>query len=80
MQHGYVFRLAGDLFGILTYKPQTQVLCRFTKASSVQGACDELAREFAGHFFPADTDQAEWGRAITKAQDTLLLTAFQGGE
>ncbi len=81
MQTGYVFKLAGCVYGILTYQPHTQLLCRVTESDSVRGACHELARGFAGEFSAADADQAAWGRAVFHSHGTaLVLTQLQGGE
>lgn len=81
MQMGCVFKLAGFVYGILTYQPHTQLLCRVTESNSVQGACHELAREFAGEFSAADADQAAWGRAVFHSHGTaMVLTQLQGAQ
>lgn len=80
MQTGYLFKLAENIFGILTYQPQTQILCRVTESSSAESACHELAREFAGEFTVADTDQAAWGRAFFRAHGAPVLTRYQGAQ
>lgn len=81
MQAGYIFKLANHIFGILTYRPETQLLCRVTEADTAQGACDELAQEFAGYFFLADTDQTAWGKTILRAGGaTTVLTRYYGAQ
>lgn len=78
MQAGYVFKLAGFVYGILTYQPHTQLLCRVTESDNPQDVCHELARAFAGEFYVADADQAEWGRAVFHSHGTaLVLTQLQ---
>lgn len=78
MQTGYLFKLAENFYGILTYKPETQVLARFTESNTLADVAVELSREFAGHFVPADTDQIAWGRTLMKANNILLLTVNGG--
>lgn len=78
MQTGFIFKLAEHIFGILTYQPQTQILCRVTSANTAQNVCHELGREFAGEFLVADADQAAYGKTLFRASGAPVLTQFQG--
>ncbi len=78
MQAGFIFKIAENIFGILTYQPQTQVLCRVTHANNVEDVCGELAQEFAGHFTAADGDQKAWAECFFRTQGAVVLTRFQG--
>lgn len=71
MQTGYVFALdtrCPGFYGILSYYPKTTVQIRIMETDSVRVACEELGREFAGAFVPADTDQIAWGRVLFNAR------------
>lgn len=75
MQRGYVFVIADNMFGVLTYRPDTRVLLRVIEGvTSIAVACRELALNFAGEFVPATIDQTKWGHILISTRDTQLLT------
>jgi len=80
MQTGYVFKLAERIFGILTYSPETRVLCRVIETDSIPAACEELGRNFAGEFRPANMDETAWGKTIVDVRSAAeLLDSNLGG-
>jgi len=74
MEYGYVYKMADNMFGILTYLDKPTVLCRITKANTVSGAVQELTRQFAGNFGVADPNQERWAKVIQAVDHSLLLT------
>jgi hypothetical protein len=79
MQTGHVFKLAGRIFGILTYLPETRVFCSVIETDSIYDVCERLGRNFAGRFIPADSDETAWGRTIVNDRpaevlDSVLIT------
>lgn len=78
MQTGFVFKLDPScpaFWGILSYYPNTEVRVRVIDTNSVYRACEELGREFAGDFRPADSDQIAWGRVVFKARGSAEILA-----
>ena len=76
MTTGYVFKLADRIYGILTYSPETRVFCRVIETDSIPAACEELGRNFAGRFVPANSDETAWGRAIVNTQPAEVLNSI----
>lgn len=74
MTHGYVFRLAAGIWGILAYLDRPTVFCRIIETDSVYDACAQLGRQFAGAFSPADTDQIAWAKVVHARHPAILLT------
>jgi hypothetical protein len=73
MQTGHVFKLAPSIFGIITYAPETRVLCRCIDTDSESEACAILARSFAGRFIVADADTRAWGKTIGRHDGSYLV-------
>jgi hypothetical protein len=81
MDKGYVFKLAPGIFGILTYRPTTETLCRIIDTENVYVACAMLAQEFSGTFVPADSDQVAWAKVGATSYRVLRDAArcYNGG-
>lgn len=67
MQTGHVYKILPQIFGVVSYFPETRVFVRILdRDMGEHDACDALAREFAGRFVVADTDTRKWGEVIAK--------------
>jgi len=70
---GYVFPICAGFFGILRYRPDTNVEVYQTETEGIFSVCDEL-REKGGEYEMADTGQIAWGKLTFKAQGSALLS------
>ena len=72
MQHGYVFTIDPEFFGILLFtKPF--FMCRCIKgANTVEEACINLGGKFAGNFKPANATAEACARRLMKRQDWVV--------
>ena len=77
MQNGYVFTIAPNFFGILLFfNKKAPIMARFSDAETVDEACADFGKKFAGNFKPLPDRVLPFVNRMMERRDTVVLQEY----
>jgi hypothetical protein len=76
MQNGYVFTVAPNFFGIFLFSKTMPLMGRFSDAETVDEACADFGKKFAGNFKPLPDHVIPLVKDMMNRRDTVILQEF----